>query len=207
MNASSHTGRCWSAPRARVESQGVSAKIVKSGEAWAAARAAGAGRWADRSVARLAAVGGDEMDALLKARLRDAPRCPIARYLAGCRSFDRGLPASGVRHMMVAHHADPGLESAALLVFAGLHACQDPSEPLLSVVLDTWEEFRRPEFDRCRRERHLLDAFAQPFPAAAEASSLARRLWRLPLRALRRQLAEALQLRSELTPPHLLAGC
>ena len=132
-----------------------------------------------------------EFIAWLGCRLQAMPRCPISRYLLGCYCFDRGRPAPAVRHMMIAHHADPALESAALLVFAGLNWVSRRKVALLPVLLDTWEEFRRPEFDRHREERRLLDAFARPREALNGVSPLARRLWRLPIRTLRAQIREA----------------
>ena len=93
--------------------------------------------------------------------------------------------------MMIAHHAEPGFESAALLVFAGLNWASRRRAALLPVLLDTWEEFRRPEFDRQQDERHLLDAFAKPSDELNGVSPLAQRLWRLPLRTLRAQIREA----------------
>lgn len=122
-------------------------------------------------------------------RLAVAPRCPVARYLAGCYDFDEGRPALGVRSMMIAHHCEPALESAALLVFAGLNWIERQA-PLLEVLLATWDEFRRPQFDRTRRERMLLDAFAEPAEGVERVSPLARRIWRLPLATLRAQLRE-----------------
>ena len=128
----------------------------------------------------------------LRRRLRANARCPAANYLLACRGFDRGRCAQAVRHMMIAHHAEPALESAALLVFAGLNWVDRRGEALLPVLLDTWEEFRRPEFDRHHRERRLLDAFAGPRHGLNGVSPLARRLWRLPIRTLRAQIRAAL---------------
>lgn len=127
----------------------------------------------------------------LQQRLRDAPRCPVARYLAGCVGFDRGRSAIGVRHMMVAHHAEPQLQSAALLAFAGLTWVGRRGVALLPVLLETWEAFRRPAFDRYPIERRLLDALDVPAPELAHAGATAQRLWRLPIRLLRQQLREA----------------
>lgn len=145
-----------------------------------------------RLVADLAGCPADELSARLEGRIADQPRCPVARYLLGAQSFDRGRIASGVRHMMVAHHAAPALQSAALLVFAGLNLVSRCGAALLPVLLDTWEEFRRPQFDCYRRERELLDAFAEPDPGLHLAPQLAGRLWRLPIRSLRTQIREAL---------------
>ena len=115
----------------------------------------------------------------------------MTRYLLACHCFDRGRSAAAVRHMMVAHHAEPQFESAALLVFAGLNWVSRRGAVLLPVLLDTWEEFRRPEFDRRPRERTLLDAFARPEPDLHELSPLAPRLWRLPIHTLRAQIRQA----------------
>ena len=134
----------------------------------------------------------ERLGTLLAERLARAPRCPVTRYLLGCQCFDRGRSAAGVRHMMVAHHAEPQLQSAALLVFAGLNWGGRAGTALLPVLLDTWEEFRRPEFDRLPRERVLLDAFAEPDPGLAQMPPLARRLWRLPIRTLRAQIRTAI---------------
>ena len=127
----------------------------------------------------------------LTQHLETRPRCPIGRYLLGCHCFDRGQRAQAVRHMMIAHHADPALESAALLVFAGLNWVRRRDAALLNVLLDTWEEIRRPGFDRHIHERCLLDALAPPREELSGVSPLARRLWRLPIRTLRAQIREA----------------
>lgn len=128
----------------------------------------------------------------LLARLTHTPRCPVTRYLLGCQCFDRGRSATAVRHMMVAHHAEPDLQSAALLVFAGLHWVSRRGEALLPVLLETWERFGRPRFDRLPRERMLLDAFAEPEAGLQLVSPLARCLWRVPIRTLRAQIREAI---------------
>jgi len=133
----------------------------------------------------------DERSVRLEESLRTRPRCPVTRYLAACQCFDRGRSGVAVRHLMVAHHAEPDLESAALLVFAGLNWVSRRGAALLPVLLDTWEEFRRPEFDRHLKERALLDAFAEPDPGLAQVAPLARRLWRLPIATLRAQIREA----------------
>jgi hypothetical protein len=133
----------------------------------------------------------DELARALAARVAAEPRCAVTRYLLACRCIDAGGPAWAVRHLMVAHHALPALESAALLVFAGLNWIARRDEPLLPVLLETWDEFRRPEFDRTAAECALLDAFAEPAGGLAGVSALARRLWRLPIQTLRAQIRAA----------------
>jgi hypothetical protein len=133
----------------------------------------------------------DKLTALLEQRLAVEPRCPVARYLLGCQSFDRGRVATAVRHMMIAHHAEPQLQSAALLAFAGLNWVKRRGVALLPVLLETWEEFRRPEFDRLERERALLDVFARAAPELQQLPPLAGRLWRLPIQVLRAQIRAA----------------
>lgn len=130
---------------------------------------------------------GEARSRRLDQRLIEVPRCPVARYLRGCLCFDRNRVALGVRDFMVAYHAEPRLESAALLVFAGL-SLGGRAGPLLPALLETWEEFRRPEFDRKARERSLLDAFDEPPAGGGQLSLLARRLWRLPIARLRTEL-------------------
>lgn len=147
--------------------------------------------WA-RTIARFAVLAPEELPAALAVHVEVAPRCAVTRYLLGCVCFDRGRSATAVRHLMVAHHAEPQLQSAALLVFAGLNWVSRRGAKLLPVLLDTWQEFRRPEFDCRRRERELLDAFQEPDPGLAQVGPLARRLWRLPIRTLRGQLREAI---------------
>lgn len=148
---------------------------------------------------------GAEFAEWLEQRLDDDPRCAVVHYLLGCHCFDRGRRAQAVRHMMTAHHADPTIESAALLVFTGLNWVQRTNAALLPVLLDTWEEFRQPGFDRRRRERRLLDAFAPPPHELNGVSPLARRLWRLPIRTLRAQLHQALLSPDEEYYPLLLS--
>jgi hypothetical protein len=147
----------------------------------------------------------DKLADRLAAALAENPRCPITRYLLACQGFDRGRSALATRHMMIAHHAEPQLESAALLAFAGLNWIARRGTALLLVLLDTWEEFRRPEFDRCRVERRLLDAFAESEPGLAHVSPLARRLWRLPIHTLRAQIRQAVLAR-DATPHPLLSA-
>lgn len=134
----------------------------------------------------------ETLAARLEERLRQQPHCPVSRYLAACQCFDRGRSAEAVRCMMIAHHAEPQFASAALLVFAGLNWISARGGSFLHVLLDTWEEFRRPEFDRTPRERMLLDAFAAGEPLLVQAPPLAQALWRLPIQTLRLQIREAL---------------
>jgi len=141
----------------------------------------------------------------LEQRFKQEPRCPITNYLLGCHGFDRGRCAHAVRHMMTAHHAEPAFESAALLVFAGLNWISRRGEALLPVLLDTWVEFRRPEFDRHRKERRLLDAFDKPLEDYGAVSPVARRLWRLPIGTLRVQIREVVLSQNAERYPLLLA--
>lgn len=115
----------------------------------------------------------DHLLARLRGQLARVPRCPITRYVLGCYCFDHHAPATAVRHFMIAHHAEPRLESAALLVFTGLNWAHQRQRPLLPILLETWEEFRRPAFDRHRREQLLLDAFQEASPVIPPANTLA----------------------------------
>lgn len=142
-------------------------------------------------VLELGALPGPQRALRLRNLVEREPRCPVTRYLLGCDALDHGRIATAVRHMMVAHHAEPDFESAALLVFAGLKWGPQRTRPLLPVLLETWDEFRRPGFDRTRREKLLLDAFAEPLDLPGPLSALARRLWRLPVHTLRAQIREA----------------
>ncbi len=142
-------------------------------------------------VQRYARSGPDQLTVLLEKGLAADPHCPVTRYLLGCQCFDRGRMATGVRHFMAAHHIEPDFQSAALLVFAGLNWVTRRHQPLLPVLLDTWDEFRRPTFDERAKERLLLDAFSEPPPDLLHGPELARRLWRLPIRVLRSQIRAA----------------
>lgn len=132
----------------------------------------------------------DVRSAALAKALEQTPRCPVTRYLAGCEALDAHRPATAVRHMMVAHHSAPEFQSAALLVFAGLSWVEQAERPLLNALLDTWEEFRRPSFDQTAAEQVMLDCFAEPEPSWEGVSTLARKLWRLPILMLREQIRE-----------------
>ena len=157
-----------------------------------------------RMVETYARCSADQLTERLEVGLADDPRCPITRYLLACQCFDCGRLAWAVRHMMIAHHRAPQLESAALLVFAGLNWIDQRGATLLPILLATWEEFRRPEFDRRRDECLLLDAFAEPDPGLRLVSPLARRLWRLPIQTLRVQLREAILSRDASLYPLLM---
>lgn len=114
-----------------------------------------------------------------------SPDCPLLRYLLGCHFLDLGRPATAVEHFMTAYHRQSQLESASLLVFAGLNWISSRDRPLLPVLLETCGEVRHPTFDRTPLERALLDRFAETPPASAGASGS---LHRLPLKTLRAQL-------------------
>jgi hypothetical protein len=152
-------------------------------------------RWLREQVQRYARTPRDQLAGLLADRVARAPRCAVTRYRLGCHGFDHGQTATAVRHLMIAHHAEPQFQSAALLVFAGLNWIGRRGERLLPVLLETWEEFRRPEFDRTAGEQLLLDAFAEPDPGLDLMPPLARRLWRLPIQALRAQIRAAVSSR------------
>lgn len=163
------------------------------------------GRRYTQLVQSLSAAPADERRRRCESRLQTEPRCPVARYLLACADFDHGRPATAVRSMMIAHHSDPALESAALLVFAGLNWIEKRHQPLLDVLVATWEEFRRPEFYRTAREKLLLDAFAEPAAGLEGVSLLARRLWRLPLGVVRGQLRDVAARHNAVEYPLLLA--
>lgn len=144
----------------------------------------------------LTASAGAVSDDRIAERLRQTPRCPVARYVAGCRSFDADRPATAVRHLMIAQHAEPQLESAGLLVFSGLAWISDRSRTLLDTVVRTWIEYRRMPFDRTPRERRLLDALRIPLTGDEAASTTVpaaqieelERFLRLPIRRLHADL-------------------
>mgnify|MGYP007106200713 CR=1 FL=1 len=146
--------------------------------------------------------GSDQLDALLARRVSSQPRCAVTRYLLGCRCLDGGRTGAAVRHFMLAYRMQPVLESAALLAFAGLDRALRPDACPLRVLLETWEEYRRPEFDRRRFERAVLDHYGAPPPAGL--GELGRRVWRLPSVRLRARIAAVAGSRER--PYDLLGG-
>ncbi len=158
------------------------------------------------AIRKYAACPPEHLGERLAAEVVHAPGCAVTRYLLACHLLDAGRPATAVRHLMVAHHGCPQFESAALLVFAGLNGMAQRGAPLLPVLLATWDEFRRPIFDRWPLERRLLDAFAEPDPGVRSVSALAARLWRLPIQSLRSQLRAAVATRDAYVYPLLLAA-
>ena len=163
------------------------------------------GRRIAEVVAFYARMAPETLGARLEEGAARQPACPVTRYLLGCHCLDRSRPATAARHFMVAHHAEPRLESAALLAFAGLTWVSRRGTSLLPVLLETFEDFRRPEFDRFPRERLLMDAFAETDPGLIHVAPLARRLWRLPIRVLRAQIRDAIVSRDERLYPQLIA--
>ncbi len=145
-----------------------------------------------QTVLEYARTGPESLWAALAAQHARDPRCPVTNFLLACQYLDRSRPAHAVRHMMMAYRFEPKLESAALLVFAGLEWIGQRGTDLLPVLLTTWEAFRRPQFDRTPVERRLLDAFAEDDDGLAAAPPLARRVWRLPIRTLRSQIRAAI---------------
>ncbi|MGE3182832.1 MAG: hypothetical protein AB7N71_14470 [Phycisphaerae bacterium] len=144
-----------------------------------------------RSVIRKYQQCGDaQRDEFLAARLAVEPQCAVTRYLAGCRAFDAKRPGIGVRHMMIARHAEPRFASAALLVFAGLNWIDRPSEPTLLVLYDTWVEFRKPAFGKHRKERLLLSLLVEkPIAHADDIPPEYARFATIPLKSIQRELA------------------
>ena len=137
------------------------------------------------------AEAGAALPERLAARVAESPDCPVTRYLLGCAELDRARPATAARHFMVAYHAEPQLQSAWLLVFTGMNWVQRRSEPLLAVLSDAWNEYRRPAFDESARERQLLDAFAEAPPTGVCRVPMGAKLWRLPIARLRSELRAA----------------
>jgi len=162
-------------------------------------------RQTEQWIDRYAGCPPERLAAMMQDRLREQPRCPVTRFLLGCQCFDRGRSAEAVRHLMIAHHAEPGFKSAALLVFAGLNWVSRKNAALLPVLVETWEEFRRPTFGEDPIERRLLDAFAEPDPGLNLVAPLARGLWRLPIRTLQSQIREAILSQDAALYPQLTA--
>lgn len=140
------------------------------------------------AIAWLAQLDAASLDAQLALRLGRHPRCPVARYVAGCRCFDLGLPAHATRNFMIAHHAEPQFESAALLAFTGLAWISRRDVTLLDALIGTWEEYRRPAFDRSPREQRLLDGFRLDTRAETAGQGELSRFWRLPIRTVHHEL-------------------
>lgn len=149
-------------------------------------------RW-QRAVNEFQSTAAESRVERLSVLLESEPQNAAAHFLLGCSLFDADFPARAAHSMMTAHHQESRLQAAALLTFAGLLSCGRPADSLLSVVLDAWCEFHRPDFDCTPYERRLLDVLAPDEISVAGASTLARRLLRLPIQRLRHELERALK--------------
>jgi hypothetical protein len=135
----------------------------------------------------------DRCGHLLREAAADHPDCGVIWYLLGMSLLARGDVREAVRAFQVCYHRQPALATAALLVFAGQKLDRGGMDRLLHCLVQTWPEMGCPPLERHPRQRRLLDELsAADSSAPANASPLARTLWRLPLPQLRQQLAEEL---------------
>lgn len=94
-------------------------------------------------------------------RAADAPNCAENWFLLAIAQLSTGDVRRAAQYFGKAYHADPSLESAALMTFACLKAAanlRNASLPQLMTI--TWNEMRKPPLGRLPRERRLLEAWA-----------------------------------------------
>ncbi len=139
---------------------------------------------------RYRSLSREELAQAIEVRLFEQPRCAASRYLAGCLAFDDGRRAIAVRHWMIAQHAEPQFQSAALLVFTGLNAIARPADSVWSLLRSTYAEFREPTFGERPKEQLLFAAFEEPPPPAVSSDPQTAHFWRLPLHSLRAELRQ-----------------
>lgn len=135
----------------------------------------------------------DRCGHLLREAAADHPDCGVVWYLLGMSLLARGDVQEAVRAFQVCYHRQPALATAALLVFAGQKLDRGGMDRLLHCLVQTWQEMGCPPLERHPRQRRLLDELSgDDSSPPANASPLARTLWRLSLPQLRQQLAKAL---------------
>jgi hypothetical protein len=115
----------------------------------------------------------DALRALLARRETNAP----AWYLTGVELLRAGDTKEAARAFGMAHHADCGLESAALLAFACLKAAPGLDSDVVQQMAVTWHEMREPAIPAHRDERELLTCLEAAAPAPRDLPPLGRVAW------------------------------
>lgn len=120
----------------------------------------------------------------------------------GCAYVDDGWPERAARPFQVAYHLESGYCSAMVLAFACMKVNHASRAELLRTFLETWDETGFPELGASWPERALMAGGSNgTLHPPAGASSLARSLWSLPSKELRRQIAQALEERQAWARP------
>jgi hypothetical protein len=114
-----------------------------------------------------------------------------AWYALGCALLDARNPEEATRAFQLACHAHPGLESAVLLAFACLRIRGADMPRMLPILLETYEETKRPAIPGSAWERVLLRELRAPDADRCGASPPAQSLGLLPIDCLRKQIADA----------------
>ncbi len=95
-------------------------------------------------------------------RLRDrSENNAIAWFLLGCEHLRAERIQLAARSFGLAYHADCRIESSALLTFACLKASSRTGSDIISMLISTWHEMKRPDIARRALECSLLDCLAR----------------------------------------------
>jgi hypothetical protein len=112
-----------------------------------------------------------------------------AWYLCGCACLTGCRTRQAARAFGMAHHADSGLETAALLTFACLKASDGEDSDLIEQITTTWHEMKKPDILRRQEDRLLLDCLeATTGRAPVSLSPLGRMTWLIAGPVLRERL-------------------
>lgn len=111
-------------------------------------------------------------------RLLDEPGPnAAAAYLLAVHHLRSGEVKKAARDFGVAHHGDFRLETAALLTFACLKACEGPASDIVEQIVRTWGEMKRPQIGRSAGEQALLACLAQTTRDPPPLSPIGRLVW------------------------------
>ena len=126
-------------------------------------------------------------------------------YALGCAWLNARNPEAATRAFQLACHAHPGLDSAVLLAFACLRMRGPDMPRLLPILLETYEEIRRPSIPGSAWERLFLRELGAPGADPPGLAPLARALRMIPVECIGQQMADAVARRPAWAAP-LLAG-
>lgn len=178
---------------------GVGTALVAAGAAGLRAsslsRAARRARELAASVHRAGEGDLDRLRAVARRRHEEGPGPAAAEawFALGCGLLNANRPEEATRAFQLACHSHPGLGSATLLAFACLKTRASDMPEFLRLLVETHAEIGRPRIPETAWESRVLDGLgAACRPPSARGGSLATALLRLPLRAVREQMAAAL---------------
>ena len=113
-------------------------------------------------------------------------------YLRGCESTRAGHMREAARFFGMAHHANCGLQTAALLTFSTLKATEGPDTDLLRQLVMTWHEMKQPEILGERDDRLVIEALSSSDSPPARSSAFGCLAWLVSGAPQRKQLEQLL---------------